>query len=225
MWTCLYLSHIVVIIMIIIAILGIVYGISQKKIKVYQVIIIFLFCVISMALVTGVTSMQYINSENDEIRELEGDTKTNYWTYDEEAMSRIETPSLEYTKLVDLETGNLVAIKEKVVETGKEIVDLSNKEKADEVCKAIDIKEELELSENYLVTLNSKEFIKANEDIYYVTYNYTYTDENLKEEGKIYYIVNEDNQMKTMVMTNINNESKEVEFEGRVLEIINTMKF
>ena len=39
------------------------------------------------------------------------------------------------------------------------------------------------------------------------------------------YIVNEDNQMKTMVMTNINNESKEVEFEGRVLEIINTMKF
>lgn len=169
--------------------------------------------------------MQYINSENDEIRELEGDTKTNYWTYDEEAMSRIETPSLEYTKLVDLETGNLVAIKEKAVETGKEIVDLSNKEKADEVCKAIDIKEELELSENYLVTLNSKEFIKANEDIYYVTYNYTYTDENLKEEGKIYYIVNEDNQMKTMVMTNINNESKEVEFEGRVLEIINTMKF
>lgn len=225
MWTCLYLSHIVVIIMIIIAILGIVYGISQKKIKVYQVIIIFLFCVISMALVTGVTSMQYINSENDEIRELEGDTKTNYWTYDEEAMSRIETPSLEYTKLVDLETGNLVAIKEKAVETGKEIVDLSNKEKADEVCKAIDIKEELELSENYLVTLNSKEFIKVNEDIYYVTYNYTYTDENLKEEGKIYYIVNEDNQMKTMVMTNINNESKEVEFEGRVLEIINTMKF
>ena len=204
MWTCLYLSHIVVIIMIIIATLGIVYGISQKKIKVYQVIIIFLFCVISMALVTGVTSMQYINSENDEIRELEGDTKT---------------------KLVDLETGNLVAIKEKAVETGKEIVDLSNKEKADEVCKAIDIKEELELSENYLVTLNSKEFIKANEDIYYVTYNYTYTDENLKEEGKIYYIVNEDNQMKTMVMTNINNESKEVEFEGRVLEIINTMKF
>ena len=166
MWTCLYLSHIVVIIMIIIATLGIVYGISQKKIKVYQVIIIFLFCVISMALVTGVTSMQYINSENDEIRELEGDTKTNYWTYDEEAMSRIETPSLEYTKLVDLETGNLVAIKEKAVETGKEIVDLSNKEKADEVCKAIDIKEELELSENYLVTLNSKEFIKANEDIY-----------------------------------------------------------
>ena len=60
MWTCLYLSHIVVIIMIIIATLGIVYGISQKKIKVYQVIIIFLFCVISMALVTGVTSMQYI---------------------------------------------------------------------------------------------------------------------------------------------------------------------
>ena len=43
MWTCLYLSHIVVIIMIIIAILGIVYGISKKKIKVYQVIIIFLF--------------------------------------------------------------------------------------------------------------------------------------------------------------------------------------
>ena len=31
MWTCLYLSHIVVIIMIIIATLGIVYGISQKK--------------------------------------------------------------------------------------------------------------------------------------------------------------------------------------------------
>lgn len=225
MWTCLYLSHIVVIIMIIIAILGIVYGISQKKIKVYQVIIIFLFCVISMALVTGVTSMQYINSENDEIRKLEGNIKTNYWTYDEEAMSRIETSSLEYTKLVDLETGNLVAIKKRVVSTGKEVVDLSNKEKADEVCKAIDIKEELELSDNYLVTLNSKEFIKVNENIYYVTYNYTYTDENLKEEGTIYYIVNEDNQMKTMVMTNINNESKEAEFEERVLEIINTMKF
>lgn len=123
MWTCLYLSHIVVIIMIIIAILGIIYGISKKKIKVYQVIIIFLFCVISMALVTGVTSMQYINSENNEIKELEGDTKINYWTYDEEKMSRVETDSLEYSKLVDLETGNLVAIKEKAVETGKEKVD------------------------------------------------------------------------------------------------------
>ena len=67
MWTCLYLSHIVVIIMIIIAILGIIYGISQKKIKVYQVIVIFLFCVISMALVTGVTSMQCIDDLNSEI--------------------------------------------------------------------------------------------------------------------------------------------------------------
>lgn len=225
MWTCLYLSHIVVIIMIIIAILGIVYGISKKKIKVYQVIIIFLFCVISMALVTGVTSMQYINSENNEIKELEGDTKINYWTYDEEKMSRVETDSLEYSKLVDLETGNLVAIKEKAVETGKEKVDLSNKEKADEVCKNINIKEELELSDYYLITLNSKEFIKANDDIYYVTYNYTYSYEDLKEEGTIYYIVNKDNQMKTMIMTNINNESKEAEFEEKVLEIINTMKF
>ena len=31
--------------------------------------------------------------------------------------------------------------------------------------------------------------------------------------------------MKTMIMTNINNESKEAEFEEKVLEIINTMKF
>ena len=225
MWTCLYLSHIVVIIMIIIAILGIIYGISKKKIKAYQVIIIFLFCVISMALVTGVTSMQYINAENYDIVKSVDYVETRYWTYDKEKMSKIENYIPDYTKLVDLKTGNLVAIKKRVVSTGKEVVDLSNKEKAEEVCKAIDIKEELELSDNYLVTLNSKEFIKANEDIYYVTYNYTYTDKEITEEGTIYYVVNKDNQMKTMVMTNINNESKEAEFEERVLDIINTMKF
>ena len=62
--------------------------------------------------------------------------------------------------------------------------------------------------------------------IYYVTYNYTYTnsEDATEEKGKVYYIVNSDNQMKTIVMTSINNEEKEVEFEERVLEIINTME-
>lgn len=225
MWTCLYLSHIVVIIMIIIAILGIIYGIAKKKIKAYQVIIIFLFCVISMALVTGITSMQYINSENYDIVKSVDYVERQYWSYDEERMAKLQKDTTDYIKLVDLKTGNLVAIKKRTVSTGKELVDLKNKEKADEVCKEINIQEELGLSDNYLVTLNSKEFIKANEDIYYVTYNYTYTDEEIKENGTIYYIVNKDNQMKTMVMTNINNESKESEFEERVLDIINTMKF
>ena len=39
----------------------------------------------------------------------------------------------------------------------------------------------------------------------------------------MYYIVSSDNQIKTIVMTSINNEEKEAEFEERVLEIINTM--
>lgn len=172
MWTCLYLSHIVVIIMIIIAILGIIYGISQKKIKVYQVIVIFLFCVISMALVTGVTSMQCIDDLNSEIDYVTETSKTDYWTYDSTEMSMVDS----YT-------------------------------------------------DDYLITLDSKEFIKATDDIYYVTYNYTYTnsEDATEEKGKVYYIVNSDNQMKTIVMTSINNEDKEVEFEERVLEIINTM--
>lgn len=68
MWTCLYLAHIVVIIMIIISALGIVYGIMKKKIKPLQVIVIFLFCIIAMALVSGITAMQYV----DENKELDG---------------------------------------------------------------------------------------------------------------------------------------------------------
>lgn len=209
MWTCLYLSHIVVIIMIIIAILGIIYGISQKKIKVYQVIVIFLFCVISMALVTGVTSMQCIDDLNSEIDYVTENTKTDYWTYDYTEMSMIDSYTAGYTKLVDLKTGNLVAVKDEAISTGKDIIDLSNKEEADAACQEIDIQEEL----------------NATDDIYYVTYNYTYTnsDNKAEEKGKVYYIVNSDNQMKTIVMTSINNEEKEVEFEERVLEIINTM--
>jgi len=209
MWTCLYLSHIVVIIMIIIAILGIIYGISQKKIKVYQVIVIFLFCVISMALVTGVTSMQCIDDLNSEIDYVTENTKTDYWTYDSTEMSMIDSYTAGYTKLVDLKTGNLVAVKDEAISTGKDIIDFSNKEEADAACQEIDIQEEL----------------NATDDIYYVTYNYTYTnsDNKAEEKGKVYYIVNSDNQMKTIVMTSINNEEKEVEFEERVLEIINTM--
>lgn len=223
MWTCLYLSHIVVIIMIIIAILGVIYGISQKKIKVYQVIVIFLFCVISMALVTGVTSMQCIDDLNSEIDSATETVKTDYWTYDGTKMSMVDCYTPGYTKLVDLKTGNLVAVKDEAVSTGKEAIDLSNKEEADAACQEIDIQEELDATDDYLITLDSKEFIKATDDIYYVTYNYTYTDETTEEKGKVYYIVNSNNQMKTIVMTSINNEEKEVEFEENVLEIINTM--
>lgn len=225
MWTCLYLSHIVVIIMIIIAILGVIYGISQKKINVYQVIVIFLFCVISMALVTGLTSMQCIDDLNSEIDSAIETRKTDYWTYDSTEMSMLDNYVAGYTKLVDLKTGNLVAVKDEAVLTGKDITDLSNKEEADVAYQEIDIKEELNASDDYLITLDSKEFIKATDDIYYVTYNYTYTnsEDATEEKGKVYYIVNSDNQMKTIVMTSINNEDKEVEFEERVLEIINTM--
>ncbi len=225
MWTCLYLSHIVVIIMIIIAILGIIYGISQKKIKVYQVIVIFLFCVISMALVAGVTSMQYIDDLNSKIDCVTENIKTDYWTYDSTEMSMIDSYTTGYTKLVDLKTGNLVAVKNDAISTGKAVIDLSNKEEADTACQEIDIKKELNATDDYLITLDSKEFIKATDNIYYVTYNYTYTnsDDKAEEKGKVYYIVNSDNQMKTIVMTSINNEEKEVEFEERVLEIINTM--
>ena len=128
MWTCLYLCHIVVIIMIIIAILGIIYGIAQKKIKAYQVIIIFLFCVISMALVSGITSMQYIDDVNDNLN-ISGmqTTKTDYWTYNSEDMAEIENYSVGYTKLVDLKTGNLVSVKNEAVSTGNAVIDLSNK--------------------------------------------------------------------------------------------------
>ena len=225
MWTCLYLSHIVVIIMIIIAILGIIYGISQKKIKVYQVIVIFLFCVISMALVTGVTSMQCIDDLNSDIDSDAETIMTDYWTYDSNDMSIMDSYVEGYTKLVDLKTGNLLAVKDEAVSTGKPVIDLSNKEEADAECQSIDIQDELNATDDYLITLDSKEFIKATDDIYYVTYNYTYTnsEDATEEKGKVYYIVNSDNQMKTIVMTSINNEDKEVEFEGRVLEIINTM--
>ena len=225
MWTCLYLSHIVVIIMIIIAILGIIYGISQKKIKVYQVIVIFLFCVISMALVTGVTSMQCIDDLNSEIDYVTETSKTDYWTYDSNDMSIMDSYVEGYTKLVDLKTGNLLAVKDEAVSTGKPVIDLSNKEEADAECQSIDIQDELNATDDYLITLDSKEFIKATDNIYYITYDYTYTnaENNSEEKGKVYYIVNSNNQIKTIVMTSINNEEKEVEFEERVLEIINTM--
>ena len=225
MWTCLYLSHIVVIIMIIIAILGIIYGISQKKIKVYQVIVIFLFCVISMALVTGVTSMQCIDDLNSDIDSVTETIKTNYWTYDSNDMSIMDSYVEGYTKLVDLKTGNLVAVKDEAVSTGKPVIDLNNKEEADAECQAIDIQDELNVTDDYLITLDSKEFIKATDNIYYITYDYTYTntEDNSEEKGKVYYIVSSDNQIKTIVMTSINNEEKEAEFEERVLETINTM--
>ena len=225
MWTCLYLSHIVVIIMIIIAILGIIYGISQKKIKVYQVIVIFLFCVISMALVTGVTSMQCIDDLNSEIDYVTETSKTDYWTYDSTEMSMVDSYTAGYTKLVDLKTGNLLAVKDEAVSTGKPVIDLSNKEEADAECQSIDIQDELNATDDYLITLDSKEFIKATDNIYYITYDYTYTnaENNSEEKGKVYYIVNSNNQIKTIVMTSINNEEKEAEFEERVLEIINTM--
>ena len=225
MWTCLYLSHIVVIIMIIIAILGIIYGISQKKIKVYQVIVIFLFCVISMALVTGVTSMQCIDDLNSDIDSVTETIKTNYWTYDSNDMSIMDSYVEGYTKLVDLKTGNLVAVKDEAVSTGKPVIDLNNKEEADAECQSIDIQDELNATDDYLITLDSKEFIKATDNIYYITYDYTYTntEDNSEEKGKVYYIVSSDNQIKTIVMTSINNEEKEAEFEERVLEIINTM--
>ena len=152
-------------------------------------------------------------------------TKTDYWTYDSTEMSMIDSYTAGYTKLVDLKTGNLVAVKDEAISTGKDIIDFSNKEEADAACQEIDIQEELNATDDYLITLGSKEFIKATDDIYYVTYNYTYTnsDNKAEEKGKVYYIVNSDNQMKTIVMTSINNEEKEVEFEERVLEIINTM--
>lgn len=225
MWTCLYLSHIVVIIMIIIAILGIIYGISQKKIKVYQVIVIFLFCVISMALVTGVTSMQCIDDLNSDIDSDAETIMTDYWTYDSNDMSIMDSYVEGYTKLVDLKTGNLLAVKDEAVSTGKPVIDLSNKEEADAECQSIDIQDELNATDDYLITLDSKEFIKATDNIYYITYDYTYTnaENNSEEKGKVYYIVNSNNQIKTIVMTSINNEDKEVEFEERVLEIINTM--
>ena len=130
-----------------------------------------------------------------------------------------------YTKLVDLKTGNLLAVKDEAVSTGKPVIDLSNKEEADAECQSIDIQDELNATDDYLITLDSKEFIKATDNIYYITYDYTYTnaENNSEEKGKVYYIVNSNNQIKTIVMTSINNEDKEVEFEERVLEIINTM--
>ena len=225
MWTCLYLSHIVVIIMIIIAILGIIYGITQKKIKVYQVIIIFLFCVISMALVTGLTSMQCIDDANNKISYTSINSKNDYWTYDSEEMAMIENYVEGYTKLVDLKSGNLVAVLTTAVETGKAETDLSNKEQADAVCAEINIQDEINASDDYLITLDSKEFVKATDNIYYITYDYTYKAEEEEDnvEGKIYYIVNSTNQMKSIIMTNINNEAKEDEFDERVLEIISSM--
>ncbi len=225
MWTCLYLSHIVVIIMIIIAILGIIYGITQKKIKVYQVIIIFLFCVISMALVTGLTSMQCIDDANNKISYTSINSKNDYWTYDSEEMAMIENYVEGYTKLVDLKSGNLVAVLTTAVETAKAETDLSNKEQADAVCAEINIQDEINASDDYLITLDSKEFLKATDDIYYVTYDYTYKAEEEEDnvEGKIYYVVNSTNQMKSIIMTNINNEAKEAEFDERVLEIISSM--
>ena len=226
MWTCLYLSHIVVIIMIIIAILGIIYEIVKKKIKVYHVIVVFLFCVISMSLVAGITSMQYINNVNDKTSVINNNLETDYWTYDPDEMAKIENYALGYTKLVDLKTGNLLAVRDEFLPTGREEIDLSNKEEADKECQEINIQEELNITDEYLITLDSKEFVKATDDIYYITYNYTYKEsEEVTESGKIYYIVNSNNSNKTFIMTSINNEEKKAEFEERVLEVICTMNF
>lgn len=225
MWTCLYLSHIVVVIMIIISILGIIYSITQKKIKAYQVIVVFLFCVISMALVSGITAMQYINDANYSIKENEEKIITNYWTYNTEDMKKIEDENTEYTSLVDLKTGNIVYIKNIAISTGKDTADLSNAEEATKAYNEIDIQEEYPTSSEELVTLDSKEFIKASDKIYYVTYNYssTNTETNTSEKGKVYYVVNNSNQIKTIVKTKITNEESEKEFEERVLEIISSM--
>lgn len=223
MWTCLYLSHIVVIIMIIIAVLGIFYGISQKKIKAYQVIVVFIFCVISMALVAGITSMNWINDLNAETEASFNNTKYDYWLADSSEFSRLVSDNLDFTKYVDTTTGNIIAVKNQAISTNDK-ADLTDEEEAKEAYENIVIKDEFNLSDDYLITLDSEKFIKLTDDLYYVSYNYEYTKDDEKETGKIYFIADDNYEMKTFVMTNLINEDTEKDFTNNVLELIGTME-
>lgn len=223
MWTCLYLSHIVVIIMIIIAVLGIFYGISQKKIKVYQVIVVFIFCVISMALVAGITSMNWINDLNAETEASFNNTKYDYWLADSNKFSRLVSDNLDFTKYVDVTTGNIIAVKNQAISTNDK-ADLTDEEEAKEAYENIVIKDEFNLSDDYLITLDSEKFIKLTDDLYYVSYNYEYTKDDEKETGKIYFIADDNYEMKTFVMTNLINEDTEKDFTNNVLDLIGTME-
>ena len=223
MWTCLYLSHIVVIIMIIIAVLGIFYGISQKKIKAYQVIVVFIFCVISMALVAGITSMNWISDLNAETEASFNNTKYDYWLADSSEFSRLVSDNLDFTKYVDTTTGNIIAVKNQAISTNDK-ADLTDGEEAKEAYENIVIKDEFNLSDDYLITLDSEKFIKLTDDLYYVSYNYEYTKDNEKETGKIYFITDANYEMKTFVMTNLINEDTEKDFTNNVLDLIGTME-
>ena len=223
MWTCLYLSHIVVIIMIIIAVLGIFYGISQKKIKAYQVIVVFIFCVISMALVAGITSMNWISDLNAETEASFNNTKYDYWLADSSEFSRLVSDNLDFTKYVDTTTGNIIAVKNQAISTNDK-ADLTDEEEAKEAYENIVIKDEFNLSDDYLITLDSEKFIKLTDDLYYVSYNYEYTKDDEKETGKIYFIADDNYEMKTFVMTNLINEDTEKDFTNNVLELIGTME-
>lgn len=223
MWTCLYLSHIVVIIMIVIAILGIIYEISQKKLKAYQVIVVFVFCIISMALVSGVTAMNWINNEKIQTEEKLYSGKYDYWTCDTTKFATLVSDNIDFAKYVDLETGNIVAVKNEAIRTNNTKVDLSNEDEAKQVYDDINIKEEFNLSDDYLITVNSKKFVKLSDNLYYITYLYEYDKDDVTEKGKIYLIADKEYQMKTYVMTNLINDSGEKEFTDNVLELIGTM--
>ncbi len=223
MWTCLYLSHIVVIIMIVIAILGIIYEISQKKLKAYQVIVVFVFCIISMALVSGVTAMNWINNEKIQTEEKLYSGKYDYWTCDTTKFATLVSDNIDFAKYVDLETGNIVAVKNEAIRTNNTKVDLSNEDEAKQVYDDINIKEEFNLSDDYLITVNSKKFVKLSDNLYYITYLYEYDKDDVTEKGKIYLIADKEYQMKTYVMTNLINDSGEKEFTENVLELIGTM--
>lgn len=223
MWTCLYLSHIVVIIMIVIAILGIIYEISQKKLKAYQVIVVFVFCIISMALVSGVTAMNWINDENMKVESTLDSGKYDYWTCDTKKFATLVSDNIDFAKYVDLETGNIVAVKNEAIRSNNEKVDLSNEDEAKQVYDNINIKEEFNLSDDYLITVNSKKFVKLSDNLYYITYLYEYEKDDVTEKGKIYLVADKEYQMKTYVMTNLINDSGEKEFTDNVLELIGTM--
>lgn len=223
MWTCLYLSHIVVIIMIVIAILGIIYEISQKKLKAYQVIVVFVFCIISMALVSGVTAMNWINNEKIQTEEKLYSGKYDYWTCDTTKFATLVSDNIDFAKYVDLETGNIVAVKNEAIRTNNTKVDLSNEDEAKQVYDDINIKEEFNLSDDYLITVNSKKFVKLSDNLYYITYLYEYEKDDVTEKGKIYLVADKEYQMKTYVMTNLINDSGEKEFTENVLELIGTM--
>ena len=81
-----------------------------------------------MALVSGITAMQYINDANDNINENNiTKTITDYWTYDPYEMVKLEDNGTFTTRLVDLKTGNMVAIQNEAESTGRAVVDLSNR--------------------------------------------------------------------------------------------------